>query len=423
MFERVQRCFWCVCKRRCDGSCVFTNDCACDFDVFNPVGDLETQNHINRLSLGKRARVTFEQDAALAPVHDGIWMSVNIHHTYVMCATRVTAALDRCIVVGCCFLCNYNFVRRHKMGYTIFKGKFVQIKIIMDKKIGIGILSWNAHETLRKSLESYKQNGFLDMFDQKIIYFSDISDADRAIATEYGWDYAGGPNEGIAGGMKRLAENMNTDYVLLLQNDNPVIEDAAFARDHICQAVTLMEEGKADLARMRHRWKVGEGFADVTKYLRYYKPRNIANDFDPAEHQLSGHHFSFARRLMNRLFKRKNAKRFKGRSVFIEQNPEQLYPDYITRDGEFLIIDSAVIDFTDQCLLISKKLWLDVFVPYVEANKSSRCPNGFQAPEICINRSWWRDNHFKVLQGQGVFTHARYDGSFRPEHHTNKKTA
>ena len=40
--------------------------------------------------------------------------------------------------------------------------------------IGLGILSWNAHETLIKSLQSYPSD-FLDFFDEKIIYFSDIS--------------------------------------------------------------------------------------------------------------------------------------------------------------------------------------------------------------------------------------------------------
>ena len=296
----------------------------------------------------------------------------------------------------------------------------------MNKKIGIGILSWKAHETLRKSLVSYRDNGFLDMFDLKLIYFSDISEEDKAIAKEFGWDYAGGPNEGIAGGMKRLAENMDTDYVLLLQNDNPIIEDAAFAKNHILEAVRLMEEGKADLARLRHRWRVGEGFADVAKYIRYYKPQKIAAEFDAKDHHMDTIGYCHGKRLINRILKQHNVDRFKGRSVFIEENPEQIHPDFIRKEEGFYIIDSAAIDFTDQCLLISRDKWLNIFMPYVDANPSSRAPNGFQAPETCINSPWWRNNHFKVLQGQGLFTHARYDGSFRHEHWTkqkNQKTA
>ena len=291
----------------------------------------------------------------------------------------------------------------------------------MNKKIGVGVLSWKAHQTLEKSLQSYRDNGFLDMFDSKLIYFSDMVDADEAIAKKYGWDYAGGPNKGIAYGMKMMAEYLDTDYILLLQNDNPIVEDAEFAKKHIKEAVNLIETGKADMARMRHRWRVGEGFADVEKYLRYYNARSPSPQFIPTEHDLDSHPHTAWHRFINHILRPSNAQRFRGRSVFIEDHPETLYPDHIQREGDFLIIDSSVIDFTDQCLLISRQMWLDILIPYVESHPSGRLPNGFQAPEICINGKWWREQHFKILQGQGVFTHDRKDGSFRPEHHTKKK--
>ncbi len=287
------------------------------------------------------------------------------------------------------------------------------------KTIGLGILSWKAHDTLRKSLESYSQE-FLKSFDQTLIYFSDISDEDRKIAAEFGWEFAGGPNEGIAGGMKRLSENLKTDYILLLQNDNPICEGDGFSINYIKKAVELMENGDANLARMRHRWKVGEGFADVTKYLKYYGVQNKSNNFIVEEHGSRSLDYSdgFGKKI-KRMLKPNNAKRFKGRSVFIEENPENIHPDVIERKDDFLIIDSSAIDFTDQCLLISRDMWLNVFVPFVENNPAStRSSNGFQAPELCINGPWWRNSGFKILQGQGVFTHVRYDGSFRENHHT-----
>ena len=182
----------------------------------------------------------------------------------------------------------------------------------------------------------------------------------------------------------------------------------------------MIDEGKADLARMRHRWKVGEGFADVSKYLKYYDVHNISNKYIAEEHGHSNTKPAPLKKMIRRFLKPHNAKRFQGRSIFIEDHPDNIYPDVIQRDDDFLVCDSSVLDFTDQCLLISRDTWLNVFVPYVEANPSSRTPNGFQAPEICINGPWWRNSHFKILQGQGVFTHARYDGSFRAEHWTKK---
>ena len=292
----------------------------------------------------------------------------------------------------------------------------------MTKTVGIGILSWKAHETLEASLESYRDNGFLDLFDQRMIYFSDLSNIDKQIAAKYEWSYSGGANEGIAGGMKRLAENMDTDYILLLQNDNPIVENAEFAEQHIRKAVELMEENKVDLCRMRHRWKVGEGFADVSKYLKFFPAQDIDQSFISQEHGFKNVEYRDSiRKKILRVLRFRKTHKLKGRSIFIERKPNQIYPDNIRRDGDFFIVDSSILDFTDQCLLISKKMWLDVFIPFVEANPSSRAPNGFQAPEICINRGWWRKKHFKIAQGPGLFSHARQDGSFRVEHHTNSK--
>ena len=295
-------------------------------------------------------------------------------------------------------------------------------KVINNKSVGIGVLSWNAHETLQKALNSYPEE-FLGQFDQKHIYFSDISDTDKQIANHYNWDYSGGPNKGIAAGMKHLAENLHTDYILLLQNDNPLCERPDFARKHIKDAISLIEDGHADLARMRHRWKVGEAFTCVRKYLEYHDVKNISPQYIPAEHEYPDPSPKPLKKAIMRVLKNHNTNRFKGRCIYIENNPEEIYPEFISKNGDFLIADSCVLDFTDQCLLISRDKWLNTFVPYVEKHPSSRAPNGFQAPEICINRAWWRKNHFKILQGTGLFTHARYDGSFRPEHHTNEKYA
>jgi hypothetical protein len=289
--------------------------------------------------------------------------------------------------------------------------------------IGIGVLSWRAHQTLINSLECYKENGFLSMFDEKVIYFSDMSDEDIAIAKEYGWSYAGGPNEGIAGGMKRLGENMKSDYILLLQNDNPIVEDSEFAIDHIRKAVSMLESRKADVVRLRHRWQVGEGFSDVRKYLKFFPAQNVSPHFIAEQNEVSSRDYpdSIIKKI-KRTCRWLKAKRLRGRSIFVEDTPELLYPDVIRRDGEFLIVDSSIIHFTDQCVLLSRKMWLDVLMPYVDANPSSRLSNGFQAPEICINGSWWRNKHYKILQGRGVFSHARYDGSFRSHHPSNLLT-
>lgn len=284
--------------------------------------------------------------------------------------------------------------------------------------IGIGILSWRAHKTLRQSLDSYRDNGFLDLFDQKLIYFSDMSDDDIAIAHEYGWEHAGGPNEGIAGGMKRLGENLKTDFIVLLQNDNPICESADVARQMVKGGLGLLMSDRADIVRLRHRWKVGEGFADVSKYLKYYPVHQKGIEFEPQEHELKSVSYSAKfKKMLMRLLRPVKASRLRGRSVFIEQYPDQVHPNVIHQDGDFYIIDSSALPFTDQCLFLSRKLWLDTFCPYVDTHPDSgRSSGGFPAPERSINGAWWRNTHFRIAQGQGIFTHNRFDGSFREGH-------
>jgi hypothetical protein len=150
--------------------------------------------------------------------------------------------------------------------------------------LGIGVLSWRAHATLRQSLQSYAENGFLSLFDERVIYFSDISDADRSIAAEFGWEARGGPNAGIAGGMKELAQALGTKNVVLLQNDNPIVESKAFAEQHLREATVLLESGEADLVRLRHRWQVGEQFSDLDKYLRYHPIHRASPEVDRSFH-------------------------------------------------------------------------------------------------------------------------------------------
>jgi hypothetical protein len=221
---------------------------------------------------------------------------------------------------------------------------------------------------------------------------------------------------GIAGGMKALAQALGTKHVVLLQNDNPIVEPKAFAEQHLREATALLDTGEADLVRLRHRWQVGEGFSDLDKYLRYHpihcaSPEVDRSFHDPRSFAAGG---GFAKTL-RRLARPLKARRLVGRSVFIEEAPEQIYPNVIRRQGAFFIIDSSVLNFSDQCLMMPRDLFLD-FMTYVDAHPSSRRPNNFQAPEICINGPWWRGKHFQVAQGRGLFTHARKDGSFRKDH-------
>lgn len=51
--------------------------------------------------------------------------------------------------------------------------------------LSIGVLSWKAHETLRKTLASYRY--LLLLVDEAVVFFNSVTDEDRAIAEEFGF--------------------------------------------------------------------------------------------------------------------------------------------------------------------------------------------------------------------------------------------
>jgi hypothetical protein len=133
--------------------------------------------------------------------------------------------------------------------------------------LSIGLLSWRAHETLRKTLASYKS--LLPFVDEAVIFFNSITDDDRAIANEFGFRAEGSQdNLGILGGTLSLARCLRGDLVLLVQNDNPVNVSPDVLRGRIETAKKMLLLGTADMVRLRSRFD--PTFSDKRKYLHYW---------------------------------------------------------------------------------------------------------------------------------------------------------
>ena len=277
---------------------------------------------------------------------------------------------------------------------------------------GINIVSWRSWNTLEKTLASYRDAGLFEVVDKVVLYFQDLSDRDREIAERFGVPYTGGPNCGIADGMRNGANYLGTDYVLFLENDCPVIASHEDIKQQLSLALDYLEMGRIDVMRFRSRLFPGEAFAAVKKYLRYYRPVSPEPEVDVA-----GFAVPDWQRTLRRIFKPHNLHLMKGRGLYVEKFPERLYPDVFekTEDGIW-IGDSSCMDWTNQSVLCGRKFFTDVLMPYVDAHPSARTSNGFQSPERPLNCRWWRRQHFKIGQGAGLFTHNRFDGSWRPTH-------
>ena len=257
----------------------------------------------------------------------------------------------------------------------------------------IGVLSYHAVKTLCQTMESYKRGAIESCANECCVFFNAMTEADSELCARYGWRCAGSPeNLGLLGGMDALARTLTGDYLLMLQNDCPLVEDAAFTRRFLSEAIELLASGQADIVRCRSRAHPGQGFADARKYARYYG--------------------AGWRPFLRRLFRPQKARRMIGRAPYAIPNAEQRFPDHIKRRGSFLVVDSSVINFTDQPFLISRPLMLRL-LDWAKAHPKKRTLNGFQVLELNLNSPWWREQHFKVAVGEGLFTHARLDGGFR----------
>jgi len=259
--------------------------------------------------------------------------------------------------------------------------------------LSVGVLSYQAPVTLAHTLETYRRGRLADCAREAVVYFNAITAADRNLAAVHGFASRGSVhNLGIQGGMEALARSLAGPYVLMLQNDCPLVEDADEVERYLRDAIALLDAGKADIVRCRSRREPGQGFADAKKYMRFY-----GSGWMP-----------FLRRLC-RPFR---ARRAIGRAPYAVPDAELRHPRYIKREGDFLILDSSVINFTDQSFLAPRDLLLELF-DWAKAHPKKRLLNGFQVLEINLNARWWRNRHFRVAVGEGLFTHARADGGFR----------
>ena len=282
--------------------------------------------------------------------------------------------------------------------------------------LSIGLLSWRAHKTLRKTLDSYRAADLMGCADEFKVFFNEISEEDRALAAEYGVEADGSPeNLGIWGGMDGAAAALKGEWILLLQNDCPVVSSPEETRRWLRDGVRLLESGKADMIRMRHRFNQGEGisferffgFSYVhepdERHVRYNGPLPESALRDSWKKRLRRwcRPFAFLRRVIA--------------VIHLEKHPDRVLPKYIRKEGRFYVIDSRIINFSEQPMLISKRLYQELSA-FGRRRPCKAKVNGRPLLEITLNSRWWRRHHFKVaVCDEGVFTHNRYDDSFRRE--------
>lgn len=264
--------------------------------------------------------------------------------------------------------------------------------------LSVGILSWKAHDTLRKTLSSYQH--LLHQVDEAVVFFNSVTDEDRGIAREFGFrDEGSQENLGILGGTLSMVRHLRGDVVMLLQNDNPVNVSPDTLAERIAFAKSLIDDGVADIVRMRDRFD--PTFSDRIKYLRYWPDENGRDTL---------------KLRLRRFLRPFKALRMAGRAPDVLQNPSARHPRIFSDVRGAFLSDSRYINYSDQPFMARRSLVLEL-LEWADAHKQgSRTLNGFAVQEVIINSAYWRRKKVRVAITDGVFAHARFDDSFRPDH-------
>ena len=254
----------------------------------------------------------------------------------------------------------------------------------------MGILSWRGTASLEHALSTYAKAGLYELFDERAIILPEPDEAVKSVASAHPLDVHEFPqNLGIAGGMQAVAESLSTDYILFLENDCPLIEPIHEAKAQLALSVKALEADDCRMVRLRNRRDPGELFNTLPKYKRYWDDNFTAK--------------------LRRTLRPSKARRLCGTAVYANARPHERHPKFIKKYSDDAYIASPkVMPWTNQSILMKRRDFLDVIIPYVNAQPLTRAINGFHNVEIELNRSkFWTESNFEILCPKGLFTHKR----------------
>ena len=120
------------------------------------------------------------------------------------------------------------------------------------ENLAVCILSYERHEKIKKTLDSYKDSGFLDMVDESFIYFNKMSKDDISLAEDYEMVYCGCEyNLGIGWGMTSAINVAESDYVLFLENDFILPTSKEETYRQLSMGLELVKKNELDLVKYR----------------------------------------------------------------------------------------------------------------------------------------------------------------------------
>ncbi|MDO5463176.1 MAG: hypothetical protein Q4F99_06825, partial [bacterium] len=251
---------------------------------------------------------------------------------------------------------------------TIVSNKNPLIGKPYGKTVGLAILAYNAPITTEASIRNHQSHGLYQFFDDVVVCFQCATDDDVAMAKRCGVRYVTREdNLGIQGGFRWAWETLKTDYILILENDIPVCVSNEVLEAQLKQSLRLLVQKKVDLVRLRNRFNPGEQNRFASMYSRFWPVHCQDSRWRHTERLSTAPNWLKA---LRRFCRPGKAIRWCGRSPYIEQHPDKLFPNYIeVIEPDFFCVDSWVLPWTNQATLLSKNL-MGMLLDYADAHKT-----------------------------------------------------
>ncbi len=249
--------------------------------------------------------------------------------------------------------------------------------------ISIGILTYNAPDTLLKTLETYSDSDLLSLSDDIycVIQYSDKQSEEIEICKKYNIRFYEQTDNGkMAWGFKKIYEYAKYDIILFLENDFIIKSDKISVKYHIKNAEYMLNNNLGNIIRCRSRI-----FPGVPNYSYEF-----LKDKDPELIKNNSHLSS---------------------CIWWLRNPELIYPEKIKllefdnqikdseiNNSEYYIISSQNCNYTNNPYICKKDFFKKEILPHIEFGKDLE-------KEI---QPIWEKSDYKCIIGFGIFTHERY---------------
>ena len=260
--------------------------------------------------------------------------------------------------------------------------------------ITIAILSWKAPQTIRNTLDSYKQNNLLGLM-KSLIYIQERTAEEDALAAEYGIQKVLGTSEnvGVLNAFIEMMHAVDTPYVIFAEDDFVLLHDESKLRGVLADCMKLCSEKGVKYVRLRDRKNPGE-------------PLYSRLELEVDDSSLEAHDYKDFM--------------YKAEMVHFLDNPDQKLPDVFTAvnppelNYTWYLCDFMNSNWSSNIYMADMEIIKNIILPILEASTNSTNTNfnKYHSIERILVPPENKQKLDGVIlaTGEGLFTHYRLDG-------------